>query len=463
MRLPLRLLLILALLLPPSPATALDLDITSGQWRPSQIAVEPFAGQDALPGQPFAQIIADDLHRSGAFTPRHLSAPGAETLPQSRKAGAEYLLSGAVQVARDRSGFTASFTLTDAITEEKIGNIQTTQPARLESARTVAHQMANWIYEKITKNPGVFHTKIAYILRRPDPKADTESESDTEAEAEADSETDIVNELRVADYDGHNPMTALSSPYPLISPRFTPDGDALLYVAIEPVYDPQYPRQPISKTRIYWQSLITGERRLLANFRGNNTAPAMSPDQQMIAAALTPQGGEFQIYTLDFPDIGAPDRLRKRESPGGASTEPIFSPDGTRLAFVSDEGGGPQIYEHSFATGKSRRVTYRGRNNTEPAYFSSGNGILFVHRDKNGYNIAVLDLESGQIAPLTAVNRADSPSLSPNDQIALFRDGNEKNVLYTVSINGRIKVRWRKTETGEIVDPTWGPAESTWY
>ena len=445
MRLPLRLLLILALLLPPSPATALDLDITSGQWRPAQIAVEPFIGQDALPGQPFAQIIADDLHRSGAFTPRHLSAPGAETLPQSRKAGAEYLLSGAVQVARDRSGFTASFTLTDAITEEKIGNIQTTQPARLESARTVAHQMANWIYEKITKNPGVFHTKIAYVLRRPDP---------------ASLAGNLINELRVADYDGHNPMTALSSDYPLISPRFTPDGDALLYVAMEPVHDPKYPRQPVSKSRIYWQSLTTGERRLLANFRGNNTAPAMSPDQQKIIATLTPQGGEFQIYTLDFHDIAEPTRLRK--SPG-ANTEPVFSPDGTRIAFVSDEGGSPQIYEHSIATGEARRVTYRGGNNTEPAYFSSGNGILFVHRDKNGYNIAVLDLESGQIAPLTAVNRADSPSLSPNDQIALFRDGNEKNVLYTVSINGRIKVRWRKTETGEIVDPTWGPAESTWY
>lgn len=445
MRFFLRLFFALVLLLPPFPATALDLDITSGQWRPSQIAVEPFAGQDGLPGQPFAQIIADDLHRSGAFAPRHLSAPGAETVAQSRKAGAEYILSGAVQVAQDRSGFTASFTLTDSITEKKIGSIQTSQPARLESARGIAHQMANWIYEKITKNPGVFHTKIAYILRRPDPDPQTDI---------------IINELRVADYDGHNPMTALASDYPLISPRFTPDGDALLYVAMEPVHDPKYPRQPVSKSRIYWQSLTTGERRLLANFRGNNTAPAMSPDQQKIAAALTPQGGEFQIYTLDFPNIGAPIRLRKSS---GASTEPVFSPDGTRIAFVSDEGGGPQIYEHSLATDESRRVTYRGRNNTEPAYFSSGNGILFVHRDKNGYNVAVLDLESGQIAPLTAVNRADSPSLSPNDQIALFRDGDEKNVLYTVSINGRIKVRWRKPETGEIVDPTWGPATSSWY
>ena len=443
MRFAVRLFLLLSLLLPPFPAGALDLDITSGQWRPSQIAVEPFAGQADLPGQPFAQIIADDLHRSGAFAPRHLSAPGAETVAQSRKAGAEYILSGGVQVARDRSGFTASFTLIDAITEKKIGNIQTTQPARLESARNVAHQMANWIYEKITENPGVFHTKIAYILRRPDPQTGV-----------------LINELRVADYDGFNPMTALASDYPLISPRFTPDGDALLYVAMEPVHDPKYPRQPVSKSRLYWQSLTTGERRLVANFRGNNTAPAMSPDQQMIAAALTPQGGEFQIHTLEFPDIGAPVRLR--ESPG-ANTEPVFSPDGTRLAFVSDEGGDPQIYEHFFATGESRRVTYRGRNNAEPVYFSSGNGILFIHRDKNGYNVAVLDLESRQTAVLTAVSRADSPSLSPNDQIALFRDGSEKKFLYTVSINGRIKVRWRKPETGEIVDPTWGPAESSWY
>ena len=423
----------------PAPASALDLDIVSGQWRPAQMVVEPFAGQERLRGQPFSQVIADDLHRSGVFLPRHVAAPGAESPAAARRGGAEYLLSGTVTPADD--GHTASFRLLDVITEKEVGRLQTTRPASEKNMRAVAHQMANWIYEKVTGNPGVFHTKIAYVLRRRGPDGEK------------------INELRVADYDGFNRMTALSSAHQMISPRFTPDGDALVYVSIEPLHAPDA-RKPVEKTRVYWQSLTTGERRVVANFRGSNSAPAMSPDQRLMAAALTQHGGEFQVHLLDFPDIGEPRRLRQAP---GASTEPVFSPDGRRLAFVSDEGGGPQIYEHNLQTGRARRLTFQGRNNAEPAYSASGGEIIFVRLDQNGYNVALLDVASGRAEPLTAVRAADSPSLAPNDQIAVFRNGDEKNYLYTVSVNGKITVRWRVPEAGEIVDPVWGPAQSSWF
>ena len=442
MRFAARLCVLFSLLLPPMPAAALDLDIVSGQWRPTQLAVEPFSNQDVLPGQPFAEIIADDLHRSGTFLPRHLPAIGAETVAQARKVGSEFLLSGAVRLSNDRKTFTASFRLVDTITEKEVGRIQTRQPAKIQSARTVAHQMANWIYEKQTSKAGIFHTKIAYILRRPDPETGK-----------------TVNELRVSDYDGYNRQTALSSEFQLISPRFTPDGDALFYASFEPVHEPGY-KTPPEKTRIYWQSLTTGERRLVANFKGNNSAPAMSPDQQTVAAALSPDGKEIQIYLMDFPEVGEPRRLH--EAPG-ASTEPVFSPDGSRIAFTSDEGGKPQIYEYSLQAGKARRLTFRGGHNTQPVYSSSGKGIIFIRRDENGYNVALLDSASGEAEALTAIPRADSPSLAPNDQIVLFRNDEEKKYLYTVSVNGRIAVRWREPEGGEIVDPTWGPAEADWF
>ena len=441
MRLVARLAVLFSLLLPPLPAAGLDLELfVSDKWRPIGLLVEPFPGQESLPGQPFAEIIADDLHRSGAFLPRHLSAPGAETPAQARKGGAEYILSGSV--SRRDGGFVASFRLLDVITEKEVGRLQTTRAAKPESVRAVAHQMSNWIYEKITGRAGIFHTKVAYVLRRPDPESGR-----------------VVNELRVADYDGYNRMTALASEFQLISPKFTPDGDALLYVSIEPLHAPDA-RKPVEKTRVYWQSLTTGERRVVANFRGSNSAPAMSPDQQTIAAALTRHDGEFQIYLLSFPEIGQPRRLR---SSAGANTEPVFSPDGGRIAFTSDEGGGPQIYEHSLETGESRRLTFSGRNNTEPAYSAGGAGIIFIRLDENGYNVALLDPASGESAALTAVRAADSPSLSPNDQIALFRSGDEKKYLYTVSVNGKIALRWRQPENGEIVDPVWGPADAEWF
>ena len=184
------------------------------------------------------------------------------------------------------------------------------------------------------------------------------------------------------------------------------------------------------------------------------------PCRRTSRSSLTRHDGEFQLYLLDFPEIGNPRRLRES---AGANTEPVFSPDGRRLAFTSDEGGGPQIYEHSLETGETRRLTFSGRNNTEPAYAAGGGGIIFIRRDENGYNVALLDPASGESAALTTIRAADSPSLAPNDQIALFRNGDEKKYLYTVSVNGKIALRWRRPESGDIVDPVWGPAEASWF
>ena len=255
-----------------------------------------------------------------------------------------------------------------------------------------------------------------------------------------------MNELKVADYDGYNDQTILSSKNNIISPSWSSDGNTLLYVSFER-------RKPV----VYRQSLLTGERQVVANFKGSNSAPAMSPDGRRIAIAATFHGGIQQIYIISE---NTRERLRESE---GVDTEPSFSPDGNRIVFTSDAGGSPQIYEQNMETGDVRRLSFGSRYNTEPSYSSNGRQVVFLRKDDNGYNISLMDVDSGKIDVLTAIGLADSPSLSPNDAMALFKDEKRANNLFTVSVNGKVMLPLDIREKGTIINPVWGPLSSDWF
>ena len=409
------------------PVRALDLQLTSGDWRPINIFVEDFIGEAVLGGQPLSGIIHNDLSYSGYFRSYQRDVSSHDAVDEARYAkvrnrGGEYLLTGKIT---DDNGKRLFFSLHDVLTEEKLGafNINFDNQTR----RLAAHKVSNWVFERIARLPGNFHTKVAYIVR----------------------EKDGTNILRVADYDGYNAQTILTSENNIISPSWSPNGNELLYVSFER-------RKPV----IYRQSLLTGERRVVANFKGSNSAPAWSPDSTRIAAALTEHEGLQQIYL-----IGAGGKQRLRSNLGGnvINTEPDFSPDGKRIAFTSDEGGRAQIYERNSDNGKVRRLTYGVREAMSPDYDSSGGKLAYLHRQRAGSNIAVLDIASGDSVLLTDIQLADSPTFSPNDTMILFKDEKIANTLFIVSINGKVLNRWHVAESGNINNPAWGPAKSDWY
>ncbi len=139
--------------------------------------------------------------------------------------------------------------------------------------RLVAHRIADFIYEKLTGERGVFSTRITYVTK-----------------------TGSRYSLWVADADGENAQSALSSPEPIISPAWSPNGGQMAYVSFES-------RKPV----VYVHDVATGRRRLIANFRGSNSAPAWAPDGRTLAVTLS-RDGSSQLYTIDA-NGGEPRRL----------------------------------------------------------------------------------------------------------------------------------------------------------
>ena len=385
------------------------------------IGLAAFRGEDAAP-QKVSAIVQADLERSGQFRPVTASSGALDEnskpdLVPWRQNGADSLVVGSLTRLAD-GRYDVRFRLWDVVAGKDLGgqSFAVTQA----DLRLAAHRIADFVYETLTGEKGVFSTRIAYV---------------TKAEQRY--------HLWVADADGEGAQPALTSPEPIISPSWSPDGRQLAYVSFES-------RKPV----VYIHEVASGRRRLVANFRGSNSAPAWSPDGRTLAVTLSRDGGS-QLYTLDVASVGAePRRLTQSSS---IDTEPLYSPDGKFIYFVSDRGGSPQIYRMAAAGGMPERVTFTGTYNISPALSSDGRWIAYISRVSGAFKLHVMELASGTVTALTETTADENPSFAPNGRLILYATKQQdREALMTTTLDGKIKARLAG-QGGDIREPDWGP------
>ncbi|HEX7605933.1 MAG TPA: Tol-Pal system beta propeller repeat protein TolB [Usitatibacter sp.] len=417
-----RLLLLLgALALSLGARAQLTIDITTSGGRQIPIAVTPMAGDSAQP-QAVGEIIASDLGRTGLFRPVNTAGvsplptePSEVNFPDWAARGAEALVIGKVEPVSE-GRVEVRFRLFDVQKQAQLASYSyVVAPAQL---RATAHRIADVIYERLTGDKGVFSTKITYVVKN-----------------------GRRWELQVADADGYNAQSVLASQEPIMSPAWSPDGSRLAYVSFDQ-------KKPI----VVVQNLAQGTTRVVASFRGNNSAPAWSPDSRYLAVALS-KDGLTQIYRI--PANGG-DAERLTES-SGIDTQPAFSPDGQSIAFTSDRGGSPQIYRMAASGGPAQRITFEGTYNVGPRYSPDGKTIAFVQREGGRFHIASLELATGQVQVLTDGTLDDSPTFAPNGKMVLYEaQVAGRGQLAAVSGDGRVRQRLT-SGAGDVQDPAWGP------
>jgi len=404
-----------------SAAAQLSIEITGAGAQRIPIAIAPFAGEGAL-AQGISSIIRADLERSGLF--RALEVPVVNpplteasnvNYAEWRARLADALVMGSV-AARPDGRFEVRFKLFDTVKNADLSGVAYTLSR--EQARTTAHRIADYVYEKLTGERGVFSTRIAFVVKRGN-----------------------RFELQVADADGAGEETALASFEPIISPAWSPDGRRLAYVSFEN-------KKPV----VYVHSLLDGKRQVAANFKGSNSAPAWAPDGMRLAVSLSRDGGS-QIFMVNADGSG----VRRLAQSGGIDTEPVFSPDGQTIYFTSDRGGSPQIYRMPAGGGEAQRVTFDGTYNVSPRISPDGKVLAFITRNNGKFQVATMDLATKQVQVLTDSDKDESPSFAPNGRMILLATVNAgRGVLFAVSSDGRIKQRLPYAG-GDVREPAWGP------
>jgi TolB protein len=384
------------------------------------IAVLKLRDEEKAP-QPIAAIVRADLERSGVFRIVEGSAALDETslpvMSEWRGRAADALAVGSISRLAD-GRYDVRCKLWDVVKGSEHGS----QAFAVEvvDLRLAAHRIADFIYEKLTGDKGVFSTRIAYVTKGGGRYT-----------------------LRIADADGEGGQVAVNSSEPIISPAWSADGKELAYVSFE-----------MQKAVVYAQDLSSGKRRVIANFRGSNSAPAWAPDGRDLAVTLSRDKGS-QIYLVSRNG----ENPRRVTNSQAIDTEPVFTPDGRSLYFVSDRGGGPQVYRTGVGGGNVERITFTGNYNVSPAVSPDGRSLAYISRlGSGGFRLFTLDL-GGSATPVALTDSAEdeSPSFSPNGRLIIYATRAQgRDVLMTTTLDGKIKARLVST-TADVREPQWGP------
>ena len=398
----------------------LHLEITKAPEAAPKIAIVPFSNDTNI-----YPVVESDLNRSGKFTSasKNLAATAGMNSPNAeawQAAGVPYVVTGTSKTTADGS-YEIHYQLYDVEKKQYLLNELLTVPA--SRSRQAAHMISDAIYQALTGIPGDFSGRIAYVLRN----AATPDQRYT---------------LQIADTDGEQPRTILTSRDPILSPAWTPDAKKLAYVSFE-----------TKRPAIYIQDLATGSREKVASFRGLNGAPSFSPDGKSMLFTASMHGNP-EIYQMDLQSR----QLKRMTNDTAIDTEARYAPDGKSFIFTSDRGGSPQIYTYNLSSESTKRLTFRGAFNARGTLSADGKKLALVHRPSgSNYKVAVQDLNSGVTNILTPTSLDESPSFSPNGQMVVYatREAN-RGLLSIMSLDGRFRMNL-PSEQGEVREPAWAP------
>ncbi len=407
------------------------LDFNSPSFRRLPVAVQLFRSRDPLSeapglGRELQETVSEDLDFSGLFRVldplSFIEDPkSSETDPTRirfedwRVIGAEALIKGSFSKTGDR--LKAEFYLYDVIRRQVI--LGKRYYGRSEDLRRMAHKFSNRVIQEITGEPGVFDTRILYL-----------------------SSSGGSYAIHRMDYDGHNDRILLRGKSILLSPKWSPDGEKVVFTS----YRDQNPD-------LYQMVLETGRILKISGQPGINTGGTYSPGGGRLAYVMS-KDGNSEIYILDKYSR-RPKRITKNWA---TDVSPAWSPDGKRIAYMSDRGGSPQIYIMDRNGENIHRLTFQGKYNATPAWSPRGDRIVFSSLMNGHFQICTIKPDGTGMATITA-NAGDNetPSWSPDGRFICFSSTmNGKPDIYIMNANGS-KLRRVTSGPARNLAPDWSP------
>ena len=426
----------------PAPAPAqtpppLEVSVTGGISAPMPIAIPvmptaqvvdtPAGATDAL-GRQLAEIVANDLRGSGLFTPL---SPGqlrpvgfgevnAPPFDYWGGTGAQALVQGYVRANGDGT-LTVGCYLYDVFAKAELARHGfVVSPSEW---RRAGHKCADAVYARLTGEGPYFDSRVVYV-------------SETGPKAKR------IKRLAIMDQDGANHRFLTNGQSIVLTPRFAPNQQSIVYMS----YLGRIPS-------IYVYDIGSGRQRLVVQNVATTFAPRFSPDGRFILFSMA-QAGNTDLYRVSAQG-GTPQRLTT--SPG-IDTGGSYSPDGRRIVFESDRSGGQQLYVMNADGSDQQRISFAGGRYATPVWSPRGDLIAFTKLGGN-FRIGTMSPSGSGEKLLTDSWQDEGPSWSPNGRVITFyragRGSTGKADLWSVDLTG---VNERRIPTPlDGSDPAWGP------
>jgi TolB protein len=270
--------------------------------------------------------------------------------------------------------------------------------------KKVIHHLADSLLKALYEQDGICSTRILYSYQ---------------LQSEAPGSKNWKAEIWECDWDGGNARQITKDNSYAVTPAAIPalkgGQEKFLYVSYK-----------MGQPKIYIAGINDGISRKSIDLRGNQLLPAVSPRRDMIAYICDAAGrADLFIQSLnpETGELGEPKQIFSY--PNASQASPSFSPDGKKLAFVSDKDGCARIYTiNAMYTAKRQEpslITKINRENTCPSWSPDGKKMAYSSKTEGIRQIWIYDFETREEKQLTyGPGNKENPSWAPNSEHLVF-------------------------------------------
>lgn len=309
---------------------------------------------------------------------------------------------------------------------------------RLAEDRLVLHKTADALTTALFKVRGVASTRVLYTLRMRKSTASNQ----------------WVSEVWECDYDGANARQITHDGHLCVTPTYQASKQQgrchnFLFVSYK-----------IGQPKIYSCDFDDGTLKRVSYLKGNQLMPSLSPRQDCLAF-ISDVAGNPDLFIQDFvPGKGATGKPRQLYSaPMAAQGSPTFSPDGKKIAFVSNKDGTARIYTIPASGGDDPvLLTKKNRDNTCPVWSPDGKKLAYCAQTNGVRQIWIYDFIKQEEHQLTEGHtHKENPTWAPNSLHLMFNTATSQSAeLFLINLNqkGAVKI---SGGPGEKRFPAWEP------
>ncbi|MDD4196210.1 MAG: hypothetical protein PHT96_07355 [Syntrophorhabdaceae bacterium] len=394
------------------------LDVYGTTFKKITIGVPAFKGEKANKStSEMSDVLNRDLDLSGFFITAPASLIDKELLNEGiektevkfnswRSIGIDLVVKARVQVVN------ADLSLEAFVYDTLDGSLILAKRyrARTSEWRRVTHRLADDIIFAATGEKGICSSRILFTAGRRN-----------------------LKEVYLSDFDGQNVTRLTNYRSITLSPSLSPSGKYLAYTSYKE-----------GKPNLYVSDFDNKNEIFVDRSEGMKIGTAWLNNSTLVYSHTS--GRSSTIYAFD---VGSRSKrvILQRD---GILTSPTISSNGSRLVFVSDMYGTPQIFSKALPSGDVKRLTYHGRYNSAPSFSPKGDLIAFIC-NVGSFEVCTMNTDGSNQKVLTndgSVN--DSPQFSPCGRYIIYtsmKGGiNKVNVML---FNGENKRTLRFTDFAE--------------
>lgn len=312
----------------------------------------------------------------------------------------------------------------------------------LSQDRRQIHQLADVIHKTLFGTDGIASTHFLYTVRKKG------------------AGSKWVSDIWEADYDGQNARQVLHDAGYCVSPVYLPPKPGFASGSF--FYISYFTAQP----KIFVSPLREGKGKRLTYLRGNQLMPALTRQRDKVAFICDVTGNP-DLFIQDFnPEVGAMGKPQQIFSSKKATQgSPAFSPDGKRIAFVSNKDGSPKVYVMDVpAPGtplkdiKAQLVTKHSTESSAPSWSPDGTKIAYCAKTAGVRQIWVYDFSTKEERQLTKGSKnKENPTWAPNSLHLIYNSSDmDASELYLINLNQSDATKI-SSGAGDKRFPNWEP------